>query len=93
MRYHLYPTFAVDHENFEKALPVALNLSKRFNLPCRFWQSGDLYAISFKDQAINHGFYYSHKHESELIANLESQIDFQLLYAKEEAFEKGKELV
>lgn len=93
MRNHLYPTFAVDHENFERALPVALNLSKEFNLPCRFWQIGDWYAISFKDQAINHGFYYSHKHENELIENLQKKVEFQLLYSKEENFAKGKDLV
>ncbi|WP_031513195.1 hypothetical protein [Desulfofalx alkaliphila] len=92
MRSHLYPTFAVDHENFEKALPVALGLSQKLNMPCRYWKTGDYYVIAFKDQAINRGFYYTHKHEQEMISVLENHIDFHLVYTKEEKFQNGKKL-
>lgn len=93
VRSHLYPTFAVDHENFEKAIPVAIHLSQELDLPCRYWKTGDFYVISFKDQAVNQGFYYTHRHEEELIVGLESRIDFHLVYTKEEKFNNGKELI
>ncbi len=93
MRSYLYPTFTLDNENFERALPIALSLSKKFQLPCRIWKSGDWFAISFQDKAINHGFYYSHQHENDLRAAFERYADFKLIYAKENIFAQGKDLV
>ncbi|MTI81513.1 MAG: hypothetical protein FH758_11655 [Firmicutes bacterium] len=89
---YLYPTFALDHENFERALPVAMDLSQQLNLPCRYWKIGDWYVISFQDQAVNKGFYYTHQNENELVDGFEKHVDFQLVYTKENKFEKGKEL-
>lgn len=92
MRSYLYPSFALDDDNFEKAIPVAMNLSQEYNLPCRFLKKGQYYIIVFKDQAINQGFYYTHRHAEQLVSTLEKSADFQLVYSSEKSFIIGKEL-
>ncbi len=89
---YLYPTFNLDQENFERALPLALSLSKKFQLPCRMWKTGDRFAISFKDKAVNYGFYYSHLHADVLHETLEKDVDFELSYESEAKFSQGKDL-
>ncbi|MBM7855684.1 hypothetical protein JOC37_002098 [Desulfohalotomaculum tongense] len=93
MQDYLYPSFALDNENFEKALPIATNLSKQLNLTCRYWKTGECFVIAFKDEAVNRGFYYTHQNEKKLVSSFEKKVHFRLIYSKEDSFAQGKDLV
>ncbi|MBO8136750.1 MAG: hypothetical protein H0Z40_01220 [Desulfotomaculum sp.] len=93
MQNYLYPTFILDQENFEKALPVAINLSLKLNLNCRYWKNDYGYAIAFEDQAISKGFYYTHKNEERLVSSFEKHVQYKLIYTSNKNFTKGTDLV
>ena len=92
MRSHLFPTFTMDAENFERALSVITNLTEELHLSCSYWRQGPWYAISFKDQAINHGIYYTAKHEQKMINALTKEVEFDLVYVAEDTFNNGKSI-
>lgn len=92
MRNHLFPAFTMDADSFERSLPIITNLSKKLDLPCHCWRQGAWYAIAFKDQAVNHGLYYTAKHEQIMIDMLKNEVIFDLFYVAEDTFNNGKSI-
>lgn len=93
MRSHLFPTFTMDAENFELAIPIISTLAEELDLPCCYWRQGSGYAFSFKDLAVNHSIYYTAKHEQIIIDRLQREVEFNLSYVTEETFNKGKIII
>jgi hypothetical protein len=79
----------MESDDFEKALPVALKLSKAHDLPCRVLKQGDLYAICFQDKAVPKGIVYGHVYEKELTKSLSKYAITDVVYLKKEEFEQG----
>jgi len=90
VRNHLFPTFTMDADSFERSLPIITNLAQKLALSCHCWREGAWYAIAFKDQAVDHDFYYTAKHEQIMINKLKKEIVFDLFYAAEDTFNNGK---
>lgn len=79
----------MESEDFERALPAALKISKTYDIPCRVIKQGDLYAICFQDKAVSKGIVYGHLYENELDKNLGKYSITDVFYLKQEDFEKG----
>ncbi|MDO7786978.1 hypothetical protein [Desulforamulus aquiferis] len=89
MRSYLYPAFTMEPEDFERALPTAIKISKTYDIPCRVLKQGDLYAICFQDKAVSKGIVYGHLYEKELDKNLGKYAITDVFYLTQEDFEQG----
>lgn len=90
---YVYPTFMLDTDDFEKALPTLTKLVGAVNLPCRYWRKDSQYAITFKDEAINKVIYCIAHHEHMMIDYLTPVVAFELTYTDADTFNSGKELL
>lgn len=89
MRSYLYPAFAMEPEDFEKALPAAIKISKTLDIPCRFIKQGSLYTICFQDKAVSKGIVYSHLNEKEMDKSLGKYAVTEVFYLTKDEYEKA----
>lgn len=89
MRSYLYPTFTMESEDFEKALPLAIKFSQTHEVACRVIKEGELYGLCFEDKAIAKGIVYGHQYEKELDKKFSKYSICEIIYLKKADFEKG----
>ncbi|AEF95264.1 hypothetical protein Desca_2436 [Desulfotomaculum nigrificans CO-1-SRB] len=89
MRSNLYPAFIMESEDFELALPIAVQFAKNHDIPCRVLKEGDLYTICFEDRAVSRGIVYGHRYEKELDQTFSKYALTDVIYLSKDDFERG----